>query len=674
MVIRFLDEQPKTRIRFLDEEPREAPVARAEPLPIPQLPAQPRTMTERIADAIIKQRPQKEPSLASLFGAPPQTAEEQEQRKRSFERAAQLPQEIAQAALTPEVFQAAGGTIGGIVGAPAGPAGIAAGGALGTAGGEALFNVVESIRNLFEEQKEEGPTNLESIKEAFKGPIKAGTEDILFNLGLSAVGRVARGLAPLTGKALGVAKKEAIELARLADRLGIPLGAINVTANRAVKGFAKVAGVFPFVGTPIRKAQQTAQTLLEDSLNKTLDAVAPTVSLQEVGVDLTKAGQNKFKAFRRLSGALYDNFLNKAKNATVPTIFPTTNLTQKAKSILKEQDEGTIKLIGGGKFGSIKSDILSSFLNDSTKLPQRLTAQQVRGLQRDLQTVMTKASADGWDISRGVDLKKALELDFNNPQVSELGIEEGKAIVDSLTTANKFFAKNIKMFQTATAKKFGRIDKNIFKPEFFEAGTREADEAFNAVFNSQSPQALQNLRKVVGPKPFRQAVRKHFDSAIEKSIIEPASEGAPSIFDPIKLEAQLGLATLEGRQALEEMLKNSPLKLKDLEDLNRVSKAIGSVEIPDVSTFLTRRAGIAGAKGVTGAFAATQGVISPGGVALMVAARSSARVLSDPAKLKSLTVALDSTIDDKLRRSAILRLIRLLPSKEEHEALQDEFK
>jgi len=285
---------------------------------------------------------------------------------------------------------------------------------------------------------------------------------------------------------------------------------------------------------------------------------------------------------------------------------------------------------------------------------------------------MSKASADGFDVSRGVQLKKALEADFNNPQVDLLNAQEGKELVDSLTTANKFFANNIPQFQTATTQKFGRIEKNIFKPKFFKAGSKEADEAFSAVFNSKSPQALENLRKVVGGKQFKQAVRKHLDTAVNKSVTEPASEGAARIFDPIKLEQQLGLATPEGRNVLKTMLKDTPLKISDLEDFVRVAKAVGSVEIGDVATFLKRKAVFEGLRGVAGGFAISQGVISPKGIALVVAAREGSKILSDPAKLKSLTTALDSTLTQKAQRSAVLRLIRTIPSGEEREVLINE--
>jgi len=590
------------------------------------------------------------------------------------EVAAQQRQQIADAFTSRETARAAGGVLGGALGIPAGPPGVVAGGALGAAAGDAVFNIMASAKKAFE-GFEMAPVSVESAIEAFKSPIKAGTEDIVASLGLGVAGRAARGVAPLVGKAVGVAKREAKELAGLATKLGVPLGAINVTPREAVKGFAKVAGVFPFIGTPIREAQSTAQKALDLSLDRTLNQVAPTASLQEVGVDLTKAGQSRFKAFRRLSGSLYDDFLKKAESASIPNIFPSTNLKNAAKEIAQQQGTQEVILETGKAARKPGSDILADFIEDSTQLPERLTAQQIRGLQTSLQEIMSKAAADGFDVSRGIKLKKALEIDFNNPVVNLLAPREGKELVDSLTTANKFFANNIKDFQTATAKKFGRVDKNIFKPKFFTAGSKEADEAFSAVFNSKSPQALQNLRSVVGRPTFNKAVRRHLDGVIEKAVIEPATESAARIFDANKLEEVLGLATESGRETLKTMLKDSKITVKQLDDFTRVARAVGSVEIPNVSTFIQRRAVLGGGKAAAGAFTAGLGAADPiTTIALMTALRKGSRVLSDPAQLRSLTIGLDSTATQKAQRAAVLRLIRNIPNSEEREALRDELK
>lgn len=584
-------------------------------------------------------------------------------------------------------FRAAGGTAGSVLGMLAGksPQAAYSGGVLGAAGGDALYNVLESTKNAITGEK--------STTDPLQSPIDAAKDEALWTGVLGEAGKAARAVSPAIGKLIGATGKEAKELKTIAEKWGIPLGAINVTPNETVKAFAKVAGVFPFIGTPIRKNTAIAEKALDQKIGDTLNDVAPTATLQELGVDLTKAATTKFKSFRGASKALYDDFLNKADNATVKEIFPTSNIKQVAKDIQSLSQKEAIKLgesqtPGGSKFNELMgvpkateevantksfrkmtNPHIENFLKDTLELPDNITATQVRGLQRDLQGIMKKTAAEGFDISRGVKLKKALELDFNSPDVTKLPEQEAADMVNSLKRANEFFATNVKQFETVTGKKFGRVDKNIFKPQFFKPGSRQADEAFSAVFNSKSPEALNDLRTLVGPDPFRKAARKHLDQSLEKAIVE--KENGVRSFDPDALESALGLDSPEGRNTLKELLKGSPVKVQKLEELVKISKSIGSVEIPNVSTFLRRRAVLGGARAILTTVGAGAAMMHPiHEIVFLAAGRKLSKVLSNPASLDAMTTALDSTLPQKVQRAAAFRLLRNIPDMDEKEKNQ----
>ena len=585
----------------------------------------------------------------------------------------QFAQDVGKAAQSRETFQAVGGTVGAALGIPAGPVGAAGGGVLGVAAGDALFNIIESAKNVFAGQ-EAAPLTIEGVKKAFEKPLAAATTEAGFTTALGVAGIPLRAAKPFIGQLLKVTTEQAKELMRNAEQLNIPLGAINVTPREAIKGFSRVLGVFPFVGTPLRESFASQTAAIDRALDKTLNAVAPTATLSEVGVNLINAGSKKFKAFRRLSGALYDDFLKKAEDISVPDIFPTSNVKAKAVEIKGLQDAGQIQLPEGGTFGQIGDDPMTALVEQTINLPERLTVQQVRGAKESLERLMTKAAADGWDVSRGVQLKKALELDFNNPQVDLLNVQEATALTESLARANKFFGDNIKRFQTATAKKFGRVEKDIFKPKFTQAGARETDEAFSAVFNAKSPEALNNLRDVVGSKAFKRAARKHLDNAVSKAITETVGEGGEAIriFDAVRLEKQLGLNTPDGRKMLETILQGTGVTLKQLDDFNRVVQSVGSVEIPDVSKFLQRRITLGGAAAITGLGGFAKG---GGGIltklGLLALTRSTARLLSSPQALKDMQAIISPTVTTQVKRATILRLLRSFPEGEEKTALTE---
>lgn len=581
------------------------------------------------------------------------------------------PSEVGSALQDREFYRNAGATVGSgaALGVTKHPGVALAAGGLGAAGGDALYNIVESARNLFSGDGKEVPLiNPDEIPSVFTTPLDAFKEEMLWSGGLGAAGQVARGAKNLAVSALKTATPAAEELKALAARLGVPLGAIHVSDSDAVKGFSSVLGVFPFVGSPIKKSQQTAQEAIDRGFDSLLNTLAPTATLYDIGVDLTKAATEKFKSFRRISGSLYNDFLQKAENASVKEIFPTDAIKNAAKLITDARGAEEIALEGGKKLSNLVPDFMDSFIDSLSLLPDRLSGQQVRGLQRGLQEAMSKAAADGYDVSRGTGLKKALEESLNAPQTDLLRPGEGEGIKESLKTANAFFADNIKLFQTPTGQRFGRVDRNIFKPKFQKIGSREADETFNAVFNSKSPMAMQDLRELVGPDNFKKAARKHLDMQLKDSLLD---NGKSKFFNPDRLEQKLGLNTPEGKIALEEMLKGSPVGVRQLEDFVKVAKSVGEVEIPDVSRFVSRRVVLGGAKALTGSLligAASHSFV--GSVALALAARKGSKILSDPSYLNSLTKAIDPSASDKVRNAALFRLVKQAYKSGENEEQQ----
>lgn len=76
------------------------------------------------------------------------------------------------------------------------------------------------------------------------------------------LGPLASYLRPVLGKVLGLGD-DAGGMSKLADRYGIPIGisiaATGDMAGNAVKGFGKIIGVFPLVGSIMKDRQLRAQ-------------------------------------------------------------------------------------------------------------------------------------------------------------------------------------------------------------------------------------------------------------------------------------------------------------------------------------------------------------------------------------------------------------------------------
>ena len=551
-------------------------------------------------------------------------------------------------------FEAAGGTAGGLVGAAAGATtgpGIAAtvlgGATLGAAGGSAAFDTADALARMVGGVGERGEAPFDPTMRS----IEAGRQELMWGGGALSLGPVFKAFKTGVGKAIGVGSREVQRAGRAAESMGIPLGTLQATEKKWVKGASKVLGVFPFVGPPIKRGAEASGAGIIAKFDDVLNTLAPNATMADLGVDLTTAAKGKFKQVKRIAGAMYDRFYALADGASVRDIFPTKGVAQAAGDLVAQKEAGKIILKTGKPLTTPVADPLADFLSDLQKMPEHISAEQLRQLQRDLQETATKMQRDGYDLSRVVEIKKALEGSLNTPNVSLLSAEEGRKIGNALTNANAFYAENMKRFETSTAKKFGRVDRNIFGPGFFKAGTKESDEIFSSVFNSKSPQAIGDLRSVVGAKEMTKATRKFLQESFN------AAGGAKvgddlAAFNPDKFADTIGLGTKEGKQALNAMLRGTGVSAKDLETFINVARKAGSIAIPDTSTFVQRRVVLAG---VTSMLALKAPITTAVGIVL---ARAGASILSNPRMLRSISRAMDDTIPDMQRRSLVLRVAR----------------
>lgn len=539
--------------------------------------------------------------------------------------------------------EAVGGTIGAAVGEPAGPVGMVGGAALGAGAGSAAFDTADAALRMVTGQ---GPRKEEMADPTIRA-LMAGKSELMWTGGASALVPALKMIGP---RVLGVASKGAKDLAATSKRMGIPLGSIHASESKAVKGVSRVLGVFPFVGTPVREAATEGAEAVGRKYGKILNELAPNATIADLGVDLTTAAAERYGKFRSVASVLYDRFYKKAAALPVADIFPTKNAVRVATELTGEVKAGDIVLTSGKGLQSPLPKVLDDYIENLTKLPEHITAEQYRQLQRDLQDVMTTMQKDGYDVSRAFKLKKALEVDFNSPDITRLDPKTGKDIVDSLMGANKFYAETITRFQTPTAKRFGRVDKKMFGAGPWTPGTINEDEVFKAVFNAKSPQAVNDLRQIVGPEKFRAAGRRFFETAYEGALV---TKGDYTFLDGDKFRATIGLGSKDGEQVLGSILKGTGLSPQTLEKFSRVADAVAGVPIPNTSVFIQRRLMLGGA---ASAISFVNAPVST--VAAIITARYGAKLLSSPKMLDIMVKATDDTLSDKARRALLIRVAR----------------
>ena len=521
-------------------------------------------------------------------------------------------------------FEATGAIFGGVLGSPATPAGMVAGGVLGSAGMGQVYDIIQGYLT-------DDPSDLTS--QFSKAKTDLSREAVLqsFFAKLPGLGKSIKGM---------FASKDpnAKELYNSAKRMNFPLS-LSDSGNMIAKGYGKVVGVFPFVGTPIKKEFARKADILNKTADETLNMFAPNVTLTNLGIDMVEASKNTYGNFRRISSYFYDDFYKTAGSIKAP-IVSTKNFKNSLKKYVDLIDEGIIK-INKKNLKSPQKDTIYNYAKSLQNIDPYININQYKSLIKDMKVFAKKSQNEGYDLKVITGLKGALEKDLallGNQKYLDtfkkvLSPNQMKAIRDKLIFANKVYANGlensiisasmkkeaakkginlietpgIKTFQTPTAKQFEKVDKNIFGAGFDKPGSINADQIGQMLLrntNNLTPQVLTDLKSLIGNNAYKKFTRGFFEKAYQNSLVyNKQGDINGLVFDPFAFERSLGLNTKQGREILEKMLEGSKLNMQKIDDFFSIAKNHVGLSIPDVSNFVARRAVLGGTKSVFGGLA-----------------------------------------------------------------------
>lgn len=544
-------------------------------------------------------------------------------------------------------FIMGGATIGGTVGIPLGPIGLANGSILGAMMGKELDNII-------------------SGKELSVDRIKSTMKEGIYEAAGLKIANIFTGklMDTAVSKLYGVSDEISGYLSDASLRQGINLGITDV-GNQIARGAKTVLGVFPFVASPFSNATKIQQKQAGKVLLEKLDDVAPHTIATELGVDMTKAAKNSYNEFRSITGALYKGADKVANNLSVKEVVKTSYLKKEIASFNKTREK--LFTIGEKPIIGPSNTELDEYISGIEQLPDNITVRQLRTIQEDIGKFFDQAKTKGFDIKKLYKLKKSTDQAMMDLDLTAINAEEAKEVVRAYKLANSTFFEGIKAFETSTAKKFGRVNKNIFKPGGWKSGTLNEDEIVKAVFNSGSPQAIRDLRSLVGVENVSRAARKHVQDIFSTSMKVDEKSGN-TIFNATDLKNKLGLTGVyeDELAALNEMLKGTKQTASDLKEFLDVAEQIGPIVVP--ATMVKRRFVLGGISAAIRTF--TLGTLGGAGTAavphsLLVTIpaiyflRRAGKFLTDPNALRDMTMILKDTTPDKQRRQLAVRMLRL---------------
>ena len=597
-------------------------------------------------------------------------------------------------------LEAAGAIFGSVPGAAFGLPGVVAGGTLGAAGMGQLHDVIQSTIT-------DEPTNFGTQVERAK---KDFQREALLQ---SFFAKIPGMWTAMRRFSYGKPEKKLYESAK---RIGYPLS-LNDDGNIIAKGYGRVIGVFPIAGGPVKTAASKKAIFLNKTADDTLNTFGPNVTLTKLGIDMSKASQVTYGNFRRVSSFFYDDFYKAVDKIGNTPVISTGNY--------KAALERYVKGIDSGKITGVKSpqkDAIYKYAKQTTKkIPNYINATQYKSLVEDIKYYTKLAKKEPFNIKVLTGLKSSLETDLRllNKQsyrdnllknVYPLSKSKKKNldpnilsdIATRLKFADKVYATGIensiikslikkgtikkgadivpipgkRIFQEPTAGIFKKVDKNIFGTGFKVPGSLNADELGEALLKrNASPQFLDDLRTLVGEKQFTNFVRSKFQTGFNSSLITGPKKGQ-LIFDPYTFEKKLGMNTESGRKIMEIFLKDSKLTIQQLDDFFNVAKNHAGLKVPDVSSFVARRAVLGGTKSLAGGALMTVGVTQNpvAGATLIYLARRTSKILSDPKVLKDVMTVLDPMSPNSQTKVAVLKLIDGMISDSQTKEEENNFK
>ena len=514
------------------------------------------------------------------------------------------------------------------------------------------------------------------------------------------------------------------------------------TAGRPALGTTiETGGKFPYLGGGIKMNLEEQGTILVDLFHNMFAAYGPVVATRELMSNNIlmakrktasrylanlKRKLNRFRRHARETGYTIDS---SPIRATMEGI-----LDDAPKTRRMFDQEG--RLIEG--YGNRTPEY---GLTDLTRFPEgersfynwvNNTLQDVVGNRRKFSIVeLEKLFKDIEYYARrykdNPDVMKALTRVKMSTEASlgTVANSEARRLLDDF---DNYATNGMLLFDSAAAKKFNAVDRYGFTLRLAEQGPKAADDLFSTAWDANHPSVIRGFKNIVGPDVFNQTTRRFLQDAFEASVEEGPKEGIKKI-NFAKFKNILGLDdTASNRyQSLKEMMpganpsvsegrvatatdsgsfnstkfdatirpnglipgavmegplsSTAPLPtVRDLETWVEMVEDVFKYGVPDISTFIARRAQISGLRGAIKSFMPLSG-ISPaahGGSAAVAAStgffgsgipllavagtvliRHLAKIISNPINMRVYKNAIDYKLPERARNAAMVRFFHV---------------
>ena len=498
--------------------------------------------------------------------------------------------------------------------------------------------------------------------------------DLATSGGFSALRLAGRGTARL----LTGAGKEGMDLAERAAKHDIDLMPVQV-GNRAIgRGYVAIMGRFPFIGASLRARGNASDMAVKNAFLNAPERIAPVASASEISEKIYNDAQTLLKETSKQFHDAYTEVFERAETLGVRVVPKAT--IDKANDVLKRIAVETPVTVTGEPTSTGKGLIAVKEFIEREVLPMQATEggatytaqqalRQMDGLMSkiDQEVAALEPSQRRFARSLMMEVRNAAQQDM---LINVRGAHAGDIARELKALDTDFSHTMSSIFETATANRFGSVRKRGLRAAEFDETTRTpVDQLARVVLNLDSPQALDELSRLIKPETFKAVAAKTLDDAIQTATTKAGPDAG--MFNVETFAQHLGIdrATGSRREVIATMLQKSgsPLSINDLDDLVAVGRAISKTEVPDVSTFIARRGTIGGIQAVI--TAAVPGIAIAGfgtygaapllGMATMIGGgKLVSAILARPESARALKNVLDKEATTLVKRNATVKALR----------------
>ena len=478
------------------------------------------------------------------------------------------------------------------------------------------------------------------------------------------------------------------------EKFGIDLAPVQIGKRTIGRGFVNVMGRFPFIGSKLRKFAEGTEAQIENAFQTLGNRVGVLVSDSELSLLIYKNGRELLKKTNEYFNKRYTAVFDRATEFGVKVTPRHTveTIDRLLNDILKKTPVGADGVaIEGEVLAKVRKMLLKhrKLSIDTTRVTSRGSSagdiNVALGAPRVAETTGTTTKTVDLTLDQLDGLLDNVDQFLSTLEPSQQGfainiLKQFKQGVqmDLLQSVNGPIAAEITASLRALDEEFSITMSQVFETSAAKATQVQVDLLAKTIIRLDSPQAMEEISRLVTPDTLKSIASKIIEDAVELSSKNTLGEFVGFSTSKFRNALGLGKKTSPRTEALEVLLTKtgSSLKISDLKDLVDVSRAIEGLKVVPASTFLQRKAVIGGMTGfirgmmpgiaIATAAGTKAGTLKKWGTGLMSmvmfvgGGKMVTRLLTDPRLAKPLKEVLAGEADNIKIKSQVQKILRLL--------------